>query len=755
MAPDRPGSQGIFTALLRYSNAEIAAEIDDEDTEPSPVSCLQAELVDCLALLMGKEEEAFQPYLSEALSNVWTLLMATGLAPHQDLLVTTAIRFLTTVATSPHHALFGSAEVLQNVCEKIIAPNVQLLAQDEELFEDNAFEYIRRDAEGSDTDTRRRVSCDLVKALCRNYEAQTTTLFSGYVGQLLAQGAGNWKATDAAIYIVVALTLRGSTSQGGATQTNQLVNLEQFFGTTVAPILQAGASSAHQILLADALKFVTVFRNQLPVSVYAAVFPLFGQLLSHRQTVVHTYAAIGIERMLTAREAPPLGAPAGSSGALRFGAPQLAPLLQPLLQGLFGALKLPGSAENAYVMRAILRIAVVAGEHMGPYVTTCVDELKGHLTRVCENPSNPSFNHYIFEAIAALVRSLCDKSSPTASQAVDAFEAMLFPPFQHVLQRDVTEFTPYVFQILSQLLECRTALSPAYISLFPPLLAPVMWERPNNTIPLVRLLSAYLAIGKATVAPELQKVLGVFQKLLASKASDAYACALLGAVWRAFELSELAAMVAPIFQLCLMRLQSNRKVAPSMIGCWAIFVGRYGAPAFRAQLEGVQPGLLAMLFRSVWAENLHLVQGARARKTAGVCVVRLLTECTELAADMATLEPVLRGLLLLLLQDQGMPTTAPLSLAESEEMTETAEIDGPSEGGGGGVGYVAAYVGLSHASAAEEVDLYPGETTLSFSAKALQAIRPALPSVIPGVMQKLTPEQQQGVQALLQAMGLA
>jgi hypothetical protein len=135
--------------------------------------------------------------------------------------------------------------------------------------------------------------------------------------------------------------------------------------------------------------------------------------------------------------------------------------------------------------------------------------------------------------------------------------------------------------------------------------------------------------------------------------------------------------------------------------------------------------------------------------------VRLLTECTELAADMATLEPVLRGLLLMLLQDQGMPTTAPLSLAASEEMTDTAEIDGPSEGGGGGVGYVAAYVGLSHASAAEEVDLYPGETTLSFSAKALQAIRPALPSVITGVMQKLTPEQQQGVQALLQAMGLA
>ena len=116
-----------FTTLLKYANASL--DCDDDDTEPSPISRLQAEVVDSLALLMSKEDEAFQPYLSDCLSTVWTLLMATGLAPHQDLLVTTSIRFLTTVATSPHHALFASPDVLQNVCEKIIAPNVQMLTQ--------------------------------------------------------------------------------------------------------------------------------------------------------------------------------------------------------------------------------------------------------------------------------------------------------------------------------------------------------------------------------------------------------------------------------------------------------------------------------------------------------------------------------------------------------------------------------------------------------------------------------------------------
>ena len=64
--------------------------------------------------------------------------------------MTTSVRFLTTVSTSVHHHLFAAPEVLDNVCRKIISPNVQLLQADEELFEENAFEYVRRDVEGSD-----------------------------------------------------------------------------------------------------------------------------------------------------------------------------------------------------------------------------------------------------------------------------------------------------------------------------------------------------------------------------------------------------------------------------------------------------------------------------------------------------------------------------------------------------------------------------------------------------------------------------
>ena len=99
------------------------------------------------------------------------------------------------------------------------------------------------------------------------------------------------------------------------------------------------------------------------------------------------------------------------------------------------------------------------------------------------NPSNPTFNHYLFETIASLVRYIC-AATPAA---VDAFEAMLFPPFQQVLANDIAEFTPYVLQVLAQLLEARTGRSPSYVTLFPPLLMPAMWERPGNIPALVSL----------------------------------------------------------------------------------------------------------------------------------------------------------------------------------------------------------------------------------------------------------------------------
>ena len=74
----------------------------------------------------------------------------------------------------------------------------------------------------------------------------------------------NWKAKDCAIYLVMALTVRGNTAAKGATTTNQLVNVMDFFSQHVLPELQSQQLDQRPVLKADALKYLTTFRSQVP-----------------------------------------------------------------------------------------------------------------------------------------------------------------------------------------------------------------------------------------------------------------------------------------------------------------------------------------------------------------------------------------------------------------------------------------------------------------------------------------------------------
>ena len=76
-------------------------------------------------------------------------------------------------------------------------------------------------------------------------------------------------------------------------------------------------------------------------------------LLGSESNVVHSYAAIAIDRLLAMRE------PGG--GGPRFLPADLAPLLQALLEKLFAAFKLPESGENEYLMRAVMRVIAFVG----------------------------------------------------------------------------------------------------------------------------------------------------------------------------------------------------------------------------------------------------------------------------------------------------------------------------------------------------------------------------------------------------------
>jgi exportin-2 (importin alpha re-exporter) len=142
---------GEFHKYLIYTNPLIQ---ETNREKSSIIDELKAEICENINLYMEKNEEEFQGYLGQFATDVWSLLTSVSLSTSQDWLATTAIKFLTTVSKSVHHKLFSDPSTLQQISESIVIPNVRIRDEDEELFETNYLEYIRRDVEGSDMDTR-------------------------------------------------------------------------------------------------------------------------------------------------------------------------------------------------------------------------------------------------------------------------------------------------------------------------------------------------------------------------------------------------------------------------------------------------------------------------------------------------------------------------------------------------------------------------------------------------------------------------
>lgn len=69
------------------------------------------------------------------------------------------------------------------------------------------------------------------------------------------------------------------------------------------PELLDEAVDAHPVLKADALKFATLLRGQLAAQALLGVFGGLVRLLAAEANVVHSYAAVAIERLLASKVA--------------------------------------------------------------------------------------------------------------------------------------------------------------------------------------------------------------------------------------------------------------------------------------------------------------------------------------------------------------------------------------------------------------------------------------------------------------------
>ena len=132
--------------------------------------------------------------------------------------------------------------------------------------------------------------------------------------------------------------------------------------------------------------------------------------LATEDYVVYTYAAVTLDRLLLLkRDNVPI-----------FTKTDLSPLLQDLLGSIFQRIIVDPRpeklAENDFLIKCslplplrsliigMMRVMVTSRDGLEPYMPVLTQNLVGILGEISKNPSNPRFNHYLFECLAALIR---------------------------------------------------------------------------------------------------------------------------------------------------------------------------------------------------------------------------------------------------------------------------------------------------------------------------------------------------------------
>ncbi|KAL5228605.1 hypothetical protein ABZP36_016870 [Zizania latifolia] len=591
---------------------------------------LRAAVCDNLQLYMEKYEEEFRGYLKEFVEAVWGLLMAPTVSPSRGQLAVTAIRFLTTVAESVHHALFGSPEAMKQICDSVVVPNLRLRDDDEELFEGNWVEYVRRDAEGSDADTLRRAACRLLRGLAANYREQVATLVSAQVQQMLVAYAvdrtHNWKEKDAAIYLVISLMQKPGATGGGT----PVVDMESFFTSVIVPELQTPDWQSEPMLKATVVRFLKEFKDQIPKATALALLPSVMRFLTHESNVVHSYAATFIENLLIIKDVVSVPGANVVTRAPRYVAGDINPYAQQIVQSLSKALSFPDSYENPYLMKCLMRVLGIANI-AGQIAHEITSRLVGILMEVCNNPKNPDFNHYLFEALAAVI----GRAGEQDPSLLPMFEASLFPVLQRILVEDIAEFWPYAFQIFAQLANLsQPPLSQNYMQLFGVLLSNATWDRPPCVPALVRLLRAFLRKIPNELNQEgrLPNILAIFRSLLSRSSTEDSAFFMLNTLVENVGFDIMNPSIREIWGALFTRLQTRQavKFVNSLVVFMSLVLVKYGPGILVSSVNAIQPGIFMTILQRFWTSNLKLIKGALEVKLTAVASTKLICESAVL-----------------------------------------------------------------------------------------------------------------------------
>lgn len=205
------------------------------------------------------------------------------------------------------------------------------------------------------------------------------------------------------------------------------------------------------------------------------------------------------------------------------------------------------------------------------------------------------------------------------------------------------EFSPYVFQLMSQLLENRSDVSAPYQAIFPNLLMPAIWSNQGNVPAVTRFLQAFMRKPTCWAqffvnTPRFNGIIGILQELMRLRSTEAYAMDLLTSIVTDFELAHVSENLLNAIKFFLLpKLAPTAKPTPKLLKGTAVFLfaflAKHKLQVVDSYIGQIQKGILCQMFEKLILPNLHFLQTEGEKKLATVVLTDLLANSPTFLSD--------------------------------------------------------------------------------------------------------------------------
>lgn len=628
-------------------------------SQPGILEDLQKTILEFYTTLINKYSEVSAKYAKDLTTASLFAVTRCSQFEGGDSLVASGVTLISAIATlkwGVEKDPFSESSALQELTDRVIIPNVMLRDCDEELFNESPSEFITRDLEDADQDTRRRAALDLIRAIQKDASRRVpmTSIVISRVQLLMQAPEAEYRQREAAICLVSALAAVTESRICGVTEMNKEFPFAEVLSAIVIPILGKEGVNVNPTLACASLKFIGSFRNQLSNRELTEILPVLAKHLISNDAAIRSYAAHAMEKVLFANEKYSQVDRFTTSNA-RLRSPEVLAQISSLVpHTLRAALNTSGDIPcDPEQMKLLWRTIAIIGRapiDAANQTVECMESLITMATRIIGGHQKvaPKYHHFLFESLAVCIGILANAAQLDPSMAPIAFgkvQSSLLPTIMDVLSKGDadSDYIPYALQILQVILSCCTsphasALIGAITPVLKPVLSASLWQSSKaNAAALSALIVAFFErpdMHQELIAL-LPDVFARFKFALCTRKLEPFAFHVLYALIKNLSFEVWAPRyLRPLLSELLARLSATKgaiEIRARTFVAISTIICSNGPDILKTSMEvvntlnAIRAGIAASLFCNAWVKTMASISNSAERRVCAIAFIACLS----------------------------------------------------------------------------------------------------------------------------------